>query len=390
MLAVVGTRPQFVKSAAIARAEAEWNRLHPGSSIGMRLLHTGQHYDDELSGIFFRELQLPQPDFELKVGSATHGVQTGRMLEGLESVMLRERPDVVVLFGDTNSTLAGALAAAKLGIPLAHVEAGLRSHRRGMAEEINRVVTDHVATLHFCPSDSSVINLRAEGIVDGVHKVGDVMFDVLLHELPAERERSRLLSSLGIDARGFALATVHRAENTDDVDRLRTIVAALELVASRGMQVVFPIHPRTSEALGDVSLPPMVRLVPPVSYRQMLALEASARAILTDSGGVQKEAYWLGVPCVTLREETEWVETVQLGWNVVTACRPEVVAAAALAEPPIGRRPSVYGDGRAAAQIVDILASSIEPGDLPPAERASRGVRSLPAVKSMTDGEREA
>jgi len=356
VLSVVGARPQFIKAAAFQRA-LERSSGGEASRIALRLVHTGQHYDDEMSDVFFRELDLPDPDHELRIGSGPHGGQTGRMLDELEKVMQRERPGLVLLFGDTNSTLAGALAAAKLGIPVAHVEAGLRSYRREMPEEINRVVTDHVAALLLCPSSLAVGNLRQEGIINGVYEVGDVMFDVLLRYLPGPEERGRVLNSMGLAERTFALATIHRAGNTDDPERLEMIAAALERVATCGMEVVFPMHPRTRKAFNRVPVPRIVRMIPPVSYREMLALEASARVILTDSGGVQKEAYWLGVPCTTMRAETEWVETVDLGWNVLAGCEPDAVAMAAIRNRPTGPRPSVYGNGDAAKRVVDVIAA---------------------------------
>jgi UDP-GlcNAc3NAcA epimerase len=364
VLSVVGARPQFIKAAALHRA---WDLPIGGDArrIDVRLLHTGQHYDHGMSDVFFRDLDLRRPDHELGVGSGAHGAQTGRMLAGIEEVLQRERPDLVLVFGDTNSTLAGALAAAKLAIPVAHVEAGLRSNRRAMAEEINRVMTDHVATLLFCPSRLAVDNLRREGITDGVHEVGDVMFDVLLHYLPEPMERKRVVNSHGLKEGSYALVTIHRAENTDDPEQMETIVAALEKVASCGIDVVFPIHPRTKKALDRADLPPGIHVISPVSYREMLSLEAEAHVILTDSGGVQKEAFWLGVPCVTMREETEWVETVELGWNVVSGIEPDAVVMAATRDQPTGSRPPVYGKGDAANRIVDVLAAWIGEPPLP-------------------------
>ena len=357
VMTVVGARPQFVKAAAIFRAFERAGSAEGALLIQHRLVHTGQHYDPNMSDVFFRELDLPSPDHELGVGSGPHGAQTGRMLEAAEAVMRHDRPDVVLVVGDTNSTLAGALASAKLGIPVAHVEAGLRSYRRDMPEEINRVLTDHVSTLLLCPSDVAVANLRKEGIEQGVHAVGDVMLDVLSRFVPAPAERVRVLEELGLRPGGFALATIHRAENTDDRVRLMSVLASLERVASLGLPVVFPAHPRARHSLDDVRAPQGVRIIPPASYLQMLALEASAKAILTDSGGVQKEAYWLGVPCITLRDETEWTETVDLGWNTVAGCDPEAIATAMARDQPTGQRPPVYGDGHAAERIVDTLVA---------------------------------
>ena len=292
--------------------------------------------------MFFRELDLPLPDDELGVGSGAHGAQTGRMLEGVEDVIVRDRPDVVLVVGDTNSTLAGALASAKLGAPVAHVEAGLRSYRRAMPEEINRVLTDHLSSLLFCPSNTSVTNLLKEGIEQGVHQVGDVMFDVLSRYLPSAEDRAHIVRDLGVEEGDFALATIHRAENTDDRARLTSVLDSLERVASLGIPVVFPVHPRTQRALVDVRPARGVRVIPPVSYLQMLSLEASAWVILTDSGGVQKEAYWLGIPCVTLRDETEWVETVDSRLERRRRLRPRCGGDGRGSDTPTGPRPPVY------------------------------------------------
>ena len=355
VLSVVGARPQFIKMAAIARAFEHVAADDHSLRIETRLLHTGQHYDDALSAVFFRELDLPVADHELGVGSGPHGAQTGQMLQGVEDVILRDRPDVVLVVGDTNSTLAGALASVKLGVPVAHVEAGLRSYRRDMPEEINRVLTDHISSVLYCPSKTAVANLLQEGIVQGVHEVGDVMFDVLSHFLPPPEMRARILKGFPIESGRYALATIHRAENTDDPAHLVSVLRSLGRVAQLGLPVVVPLHPRTRKALGDPRPSPMVHLVPPVSYLQMLSLEAEAKVILTDSGGVQKEAYWLGVPCVTLRDETEWMETVDLGWNTVVGGDPDAVASAVDRPRPSGPRPPIYGDGHAAERIVRSL-----------------------------------
>jgi UDP-GlcNAc3NAcA epimerase len=304
VMTVVGARPQFIKAAAVSpvlrRTHREW------------LLHTGQHYDDEMSASFFRELQLPAPDECLHVGSGSHGEQTGRMLVGIESAIERQRPDMLMVYGDTNSTLAGALSASKLGVPVAHVEAGLRSYNRRMPEEINRVVTDALSAMLFCPSTTAVENLAKEGREEGVHLVGDVMADVLRQWLPVARTRSTVLERLGLREKHFLLATIHRAENTDDRGRLHGLVDTLGRL---GEPVVLPIHPRTREALASANaiVAESLRLVEPMGYGDLLRLAEASRLVLTDSGGLQKEAYWLGVPCVTLRDETEWVETVAAG-----------------------------------------------------------------------------
>lgn len=346
VLTVVGARPQFIKAAPVSRVLREQHQEV--------LVHTGQHYDATLSAVFFDELNIPRPDYNLGVGSGPHGAQTGAMLVGIEKVLLEEQPDAVLVYGDTNSTLAGALAAAKLYIPVAHIEAGLRSFNRRMPEEINRVLTDHVARWLFCPTQTAVKNLSAEGVTAGVWNVGDVMVDALNQHLPLARSRSDVLARLGLEAGDYYLMTLHRPINTDDPARLGGILRA---VGELDRTVVFPIHPRTAHALEATALaaPPRVRLIPPVGYLDMLVLESSACRILTDSGGVQKEAYLLGVPCVTLREETEWVETVEAGWNQLVGADPAAIQAAVNRLPPCSPRPMLFGDGEASRRIVRIL-----------------------------------
>jgi UDP-N-acetylglucosamine 2-epimerase len=346
IVSVVGARPQFIKAATVSR---HLRRAHQEV-----LVHTSQHYDAQLSDVFFAQLDLPAPDHHLGVGSAPHGRQTAQMLERLEDVLLQEKPDRVLVYGDTNSTLAGALAAVKLHIPLAHVEAGLRSYDRRMPEEINRVLTDHCADLLFCPTATAVENLAREGITASVHLVGDVMYDSLLQQLPDERAAQEALSQQGLSPREYLLVTVHRAANTDDPARLGAILQAL---AELSLPVVFPIHPRTRKAIAaaGLSLAPSIHLREPLGYRDMLVLERHARTILTDSGGVQKEAFFLGVPCVTLREETEWPETVECGWNVLAGADPERIVAAAKRPALKGERPPLFGDGHAAEKIVRSL-----------------------------------
>jgi UDP-N-acetylglucosamine 2-epimerase len=346
ILTIVGARPQFIKAAAFSRAV---RRAH--SEV---LVHTGQHYDATMSDVFFAELGLPEPDHHLGVGSGTHGWQTALMLERLETVMLRERPERVVIYGDTNSTLAGALAAAKLQIPVAHVEAGLRSFNRAMPEEVNRIVADHVSAYLFAPTRTAVSHLAREGITAGVTLTGDIMYDVLMANAPVAAARSTILRDLGLVAKGYALATVHRAANTDAPERLADIIDALSLLKE---PVVVPLHPRTRAALmgTDIEVEPPVRLIDPVGYLDMLALQQNARAVLTDSGGVQKEAYLLGVPCVTLRDETEWTETLEGGWNVLAGADPARILAAARREPPSGAPPPVFGDGHAAERMVEAI-----------------------------------
>ncbi len=305
---ILGARPQFIKAAPVSRAL----RVRHQETI----IHTGQHYDPLLSDVFFDELGLPAPDHTLHVGSAPHGAQTGRMLEAVEAILLADRPDAVLVYGDTNSTLAGALAAAKLDIPLVHVEAGLRSGVRAMPEEINRILTDRVSALCCCPNQASVDNLAAEGITGNVEIVGDVMLDALLETVDRVRGDSTLLATHGVTASRYVLATIHRAANTDDPIRLAAIVRAL---GSLGMPVLWPMHPRTRPILeaAGVSIPDNVRIVPALGYLDLVRTLGSAACVVTDSGGLQKEAYWVGIPCVTARDETEWGETVTSGWNTL-------------------------------------------------------------------------
>lgn len=355
IVTVVGARPQFIKCAPVSR---EFRKV--ASEV---LVHTGQHYDDNMSDLFFRDLEIPKPDYNLGVGSGPHGAQSGEMLRLIEEVLHKELPDYVVVFGDTNSTLAGALAAAKLYIPVAHVEAGLRSFNRQMPEEINRVIADHLSSLLFCPTKTAVKNLAQEGITDGVELVGDVMYEALLNNSQIAESRSTILTQLNLQPKGYFLATVHRAENTDDSTRLQSILVALQELSALH-PVIWPVHPRTRKALEShhpsFQINQSLHLIDPVSYLDMLVLEKHANVILTDSGGVQKEAYWFGVPCVTLRDETEWVETVEQGWNTVAGTDPaRIVAAAKLPTIPVSPR-RLCGDGRAAERIVTILVESCE------------------------------
>jgi UDP-GlcNAc3NAcA epimerase len=346
VLSVVGNRPQFIKSAPLSLALRN-------AGIDEVVLHTGQHYDRELSAVFFDELGLAEPTYRLEAGSGTHAEQTARMLPGIERAVLHDEPDAVVVYGDTNSTLAGALAAAKVRVPIAHVEAGLRSFDRSMPEELNRLVVDVVSTLLLCPSDLAVANLRREGVTDGVHQVGDVMYDANLRLAPVARERSRALADARVEPAGYVLVTLHREANVRP-EPLRMIVGALNRIDE---PVVFPAHPRTSATLAamGIELGAHVRLLPPVGYLDFAALASQARVIATDSGGVQKEAYWYGVPCVTLRETTEWVETVEAGWNVLAGTDPDRIVAAVVGARPAGERHHLYGDGRAAERIADLL-----------------------------------
>lgn len=344
VLTVVGARPQFIKAAAVSRVLRR--------SVTERLLHTGQHYDAAMSDRFFGELDLPAPDYTLGVGSAAHGAQTAAMLCGVESVLLRDRPDRVLVYGDTNSTIAGALAAAKLGIPVVHVEAGLRSFDRSMPEELNRVVTDHLASLLCCPGPRSVENLAAEGIVAGVHETGDVMLDLL--DAFAPRVTGTILGALGLGAGRYLLLTLHRAGNTDDEERLRRILVPF---TQADVPVVFPVHPRTRRAIAAAGtrLGGALRLIDPVGYGDMIALQRGARTVFTDSGGVQKEACWLGVPCVTLRRTTEWTETVDAGWNRLVDADVDRIAEAIGGVPVPSAAARLYGDGHAAERIAALV-----------------------------------
>jgi UDP-N-acetylglucosamine 2-epimerase len=349
---IVGNRPQFVKAAAVSRRLREAHEE--------LLVHTGQHYDDDLSLIFFEELDVPAPDRELGVGSGTAAEQTARMLAALEPVLREWGPDLVLVYGDTNSTLAGALAAAQQRRPVAHVEAGMRSGDWSMPEELNRVLTDHASDLLLCSTSTAVANLEREGAHGRVELVGDVMADVSLAFASVAEERSHALEDNGVEPGGYLLVTAHRAGNVDDPERLRLLVELLEALPAT---TIFPLHPRTRARLESAGMldrlaaAPGLRLTPPLGYLDFLTLARHARAILTDSGGVQKEAYLLGTPCITLRSTTEWVETVEQGWNVLVDLDRAAVFAALESKPPPGDRPELYGGGHAAERICDVLAT---------------------------------
>lgn len=348
---IVGARPQFIKAAPVSRALA--------AGFKEIVIHTGQHYDYGMSEIFFTEMEMRPPDFNLGVGGGSHAEQTGKMLVELERIFNAVKPDCVLVFGDTNSTLAGALASAKAQIPLAHVEAGLRSFNRAMPEEINRVLTDHVSALLFCPTDAAVENLAKEGITQGVHRVGDVMADALFFNLKLARAKSNIIELLGLAKGRYALATVHRASNTDDADNMHSILRAFGDMSS---QVVFPVHPRTRKMMNEwgISAGPNVLMTDPVGYFDMLVLQENANCILTDSGGVQKEAYLVGVRCITLRQETEWVETVASGWNQLAGVQEKKIIDLFENWFPRGVRAPLYGDGHSAEQIFNILSASLK------------------------------
>ncbi|MGI9450381.1 MAG: non-hydrolyzing UDP-N-acetylglucosamine 2-epimerase [Geminicoccaceae bacterium] len=339
LVTIVGARPQFIKAAVVGRA------LAACEGIEHVLIHTGQHFDRRMSAQFFDELAIPEPDHNLGIAGGSHGQMTGRMLEAIERVFLDAKPDGVLVYGDTNSTLAGALAATKLHIPVHHVEAGLRSFNRRMPEEVNRVLTDHVSALLFCPTETSVDNLKAEGITSGVHLIGDVMYDATLFARAAAGQRPSIAEEAGFSKGDYVLLTLHRAENTDDPKRLRELCRYVEK-AIGGRPVIFPVHPRTRQAFErhGVALAG-VTMIDPVGYMEMNRLLDGAALVMTDSGGLQKEAYFHRKPCVTLREETEWVETIEAGWNRLWTSddyRPR-------------REIDAYGDGRAGEKVVQVI-----------------------------------
>jgi len=377
IVTVVGARPQFIKAAAVSRAIQAFNRssVPLGSKKRIReiLVHTGQHYDYLMDRVFFEELRLPKPDYHLGAGSGSHAVQTGRMLEGVERVLEKEKPEITIVYGDTNSTLAGALAAAKLNIPVGHVEAGLRSYRRSMPEETNRLLTDHLSTLLFCPTAQAVRNLSKEGIRNGdkavVNNVGDVMYDSILYYSQLAEKKSTILEDLNLlphtphsalRTPHYYLVTLHRAENTDDPKRLKSIFTALREIGKE-IPVVLPLHPRTKKMMRVQRLikeAKGIQLIDPVSYLDMLKLEKHAKVILTDSGGVQKEAYWFRVPCITLRDETEWMETIRSGWNVLVGTESDSIVKETKRQK--GRRSpasktGIFGDGKASEKIIQVL-----------------------------------
>lgn len=348
IISVVGARPEFIQAAPLTRA------LRALPNHQEVLVHTGQHYDYLMSQTFFDELGIAAPDYNLEVGSGSHGQQTARILAQMETVLLEERPDLVIVRGDTNSTLAGTLAASKLHIPIAHIEAGERSFDRRMPEEINRLMTDCVADLHFCVSQAAVSHLAAEGITGSVSWVGDVMLDVMLQNKPIAHRKSDILARLELRPGAYTLVTIHRAANTDDPARFKQIVQAMNQVSE---PIIFPAHPRTQKIIAHLGLEfgPQVKLIDPVSYFDMMILEEHARLIATDSGGVQREAYFLGLPCLTLRDETEWMETVEVGWNKLVGVEPERILDAWFNFSPPLEHPPLFGDGTAGQRIAQIL-----------------------------------
>jgi UDP-GlcNAc3NAcA epimerase len=352
ILTVIGARPQFVKAAPVSKAL----RVAGHEEF---LVHTGQHYDPKMSQIFFDEMGIPKPNVNLEIGSGQHGWQTAQILMGIENLLLEEKPDWLLVYGDTNSTLAGSLAAVKLHIPIAHVEAGLRSFNREMPEEHNRVLTDHCADLLFCPTQTGVENLAKEGITKGVHLVGDPMYDAVLQYSKIAEECSSILGELEIKPKQYLLLTIHRASNTDVPDNLRNIFSAL---AKAGEQIIFPLHPRTRAAMEAMQIEitdyPNIKVIDPLGYLDMLMLEKNTRMILTDSGGVQKEAFFFAVPCITLRLETEWIETVTSGWNQNVGVDQDRILNGLKQPRPLSQPPALFGNGQSSHAIADILGEN--------------------------------
>lgn len=348
IISILGARPQFIKYAPVSK---ELRKKHEEIVV-----HTGQHYDREMSALFFEELGIPKPDYNLGIGSGTHGQQTGKMLIAIEKVLMKEEPDLVLVYGDVNSTLAGALAAVKMHIKVAHVEAGLRSFDKRMPEEINRVLTDHASDILFCPTNTAVDSLKKEGVVGGVYNVGDVMLDALLHNREVA-EKSKILDNLNLKSKQYLVATIHRPSNTDNKENLQNIVDVFSEIEET---IVFPVHPRTEKYLRGYELyeklQKNVKLIEPQGYIDFLKLMAHAKKILTDSGGVQKEAYMLKVPCITLRDNTEWIETVEEGWNVLVGANRERILEMIKEFNPKGKQRNVFGDGKASRRIIEIIS----------------------------------
>ena len=355
VLTIVGARPQFIKAAMVSRAFAADGRCNEV------MVHTGQHFDANMSDVFFQELEIPNPKYHLGIGGGSHGQNTGRMLEAIDATILKERPDALIVYGDTDSTIAGALAAAKLHVPVIHIEAGLRSFNKKMPEEVNRKLTDHVSTLLLTPNDAAIENLKAEGISGtNVHNIGDVMYDAALYYGTRASSVSKILDQVDIDPHQYVLATVHRQENTDNPERLTRIMAAFGNAAHR---VVLPLHPRTRNRLSSfgISIPDNVTVIEPLGYLDMVMLEKYAVLIATDSGGVQKEAYFYEIPCVTIRDETEWAELVETGWNRLVSPDSDALLDVFCSNYPQGTTGlSLYGHGQAANQAVTVILDTFD------------------------------
>ena len=346
IITIVGARPQFIKAAPVSKTlRTEHEEI---------IIHTGQHYDANMSDIFFNELKIPRPDYNLEIGSGSHGMMTGRMLEKLEEIYLKEKPNFVLVYGDTNSTLAGALAASKLLIPVIHIEAGLRSFNKAMPEEQNRILTDHISDLLLVPTEDAIKNLTNEGIKKGIHNVGDVMYDAVLMFKEIAKSKSGLLKELDVNSGEYILTTIHRAENTNDINRLRNMIEALN---ESGEKIILPLHPRTKKFIEGYGLNfnENIKVIDPIGYLEMLMLEENSKMIVTDSGGVQKEAYFMGKPCITMRDETEWVETVACGWNVVVGTDKSKILDNIRNFKPTRIQQAIFGDGNAAQKILNII-----------------------------------
>lgn len=346
IVTVIGARPQFIKAAAVSKKIRQDNEEI--------IIHTGQHYDENMSRVFFEELEIPKPDYNLNVGSGSHGYMTGTMLIKIEEILKDVKPNCVLVYGDTNSTIAGALAASKMLIPVAHVEAGLRSFNMAMPEEQNRILTDHISKILFAPTKTAVKNLNNEGIRSGVYNTGDVMYDAILFFSSIAKRKSSILSSIGLSSGEYILTTIHRAENTDSPERLKNIVDAL---SDSGEKIVLPLHPRTKKFMEEYGLKfgANIYIIEPVGYLDMIMLEMNSKKIVTDSGGVQKEAFFLAKPCITLRDETEWVETVENGWNMIAGCSKDKIIDYIRNFIPKNERKNHFGDGDASGNIVRIL-----------------------------------
>ena len=356
IVTIVGARPQFIKAAVVSRAIKN-KTANSQNIINESIIHTGQHYDPNMSDVFFEEMDIPKPAFNLDINGSSHGKMTGEMLISIEQVLSKLKPDWVLIYGDTNSTLAGALAAAKMDIPIAHVEAGLRSFNRQMPEEINRVVADHLSSLLLVPTQTATNNLTAEGITDNVVNVGDVMYDASLYYRKKANEKSSILNSLELEHGNYVLSTCHRAENTNDLIRLKNILESLAEISAE-MPVVLPLHPRTNTVIEKNNLSYLtktLKIIEPISFLDMIQLEESANAIVTDSGGVQKEAYFFKVPCITTRDETEWVETVDAGWNKIVGANKEKILDAFHSRKIDREWLELYGDGHAGEKILKLL-----------------------------------
>ncbi len=349
IVTILGARPQFIKAAAVSSLFSKY--------FDEILVHTGQHYDPNMSDVFFEELNIPAPKYHLNIGSGSHGAMTGAMLTEIEKVLETEKPDFVLVYGDTNSTIAGALAASKLLIPVIHVEAGLRSFNKAMPEEQNRILTDHISSILFAPTQTAIQNLQNEGITKGVHLVGDVMYDGILHFTEIAKKKSSILTDLGLSPKEFILCTIHRAENTNDEEKLKSIFKGLNSVNEK---MVLPLHPRTQKYIQSygIHIGEHILVIDPLGYLDMVMLESAAGKIVTDSGGIQKEAFFLGVPCITLREETEWVETVENGWNRLVGFDPGKIVAAITGFNPVSERKDYFGKGNAAAEIVAVICDT--------------------------------